>query len=454
VRGRSARVRFGESGYQAAAIPKIPPANTANGALPTAVRLPAVEENPTAGVLATGSNLPCSHVLDMTDPKTTYPRDIHDWDEHRLHVDALDELDDIEKHEAKHAFEYLQNILGKNFLRKLESVRITSGQTHPFMAYLLNYAGWTRRYLTRLANAMRLLEGSENLDGVILQLEEPERFSHNMLLLESSAKLVREGLQVAFEPTLPVGDRRKQPDARFLSEETKETVFLEVAIQQSARQSIEAFQAMNTVTWRFMAMPFGFRWAGRLSKIPAPPHMADIMAKADRAIERATKEKRFVELVEQGTIEIAVCPEDQIALLEKWSNPRGLQPGGFEGPPYDENILARLKRKIQTEQSQLPADKPNAILIDATDLFFRIRDIRAVMNELEEEVYKHPHVPLVVIVGSHISGAAPELVQKDEHRYTRRAVDPLYTEDNLLLFNRYSPAKLSTSLLSKFLRAF
>src|SRR5262249_16741076 len=138
-------------------------------------------------------------------------------------------------------------------------------------------------YLTRFADSLRVLEESENLQGVIRQLEERDRFSHNVLLLDSSAKLVREGLRATFEPTVPVGDRRKQPDARFRSDETQETVFLDVAIHQSARKSIEAHDTMNTMIRPFMVLPFGFRWAGRLSKIPAPPHMSDIVAKVSRA---------------------------------------------------------------------------------------------------------------------------------------------------------------------------
>jgi len=105
-----------------------------------------------------------------------------------------------------------------------------------------------------------------------------------------------------------------------------------------------------------------------------------------------------------------------------------------------------MKLAVAKEQSQLPKDVASAILIQDTDIFFRSRDIREVINEVEEEVYKYPHVPLVVIHGSHISGAGPEVAQKGEHRYTRRSVDEMYTEDNLLFVNRYSPTKLSANL--------
>lgn len=159
-------------------------------------------------------------------------------------------------------------------------------------------------------------------------------------------------------------------------------------------------------------------------------------------------------VVEEGTVEIALCPTDQIELLREWCTGKGIEPGGFQGPKFDDNCVERLKRKIEKEQQQLPPDSANAILIDDTDIFFRSRSIREVINQIEEEVYKYAHVPLVIVHGSHLTGAPPEVLQKGQHRYTRKSIDRMYTEDEILFVNRYSPTKLSANLLSKFLRAF
>jgi hypothetical protein len=382
----------------------------------------------------------------------TLPKDVFNWDEHQSHVDMLDELNRLEKDEARRAFDYLKRTLGEDFLRRIQA----TGKYHPLMGYVINFAPWTRKYLTRLAASIRALETSPNIANVLRQLEEADRFLHNVLLIEATAKLVLEGFRAAFEPTLPPANFQKQPDAKLVSPETQEEIFLEVSILGRARESIEAFEAMNAVTITFMKMPAGVRWAGRLYKIPAPSHLTDIVSRIEKALQRVVQEQCFTTVSEEGTIDVAVCPESQMELLEDWCSKHALQPGSFEGPPDYGNAIARLRRKIETEQKQLPTAFSNVILIDHTDLFFNVRDIRAAINELEEEVYCYPHVVAVIISGSHISAPEnrPEIVQKGEHRYTRRTLDMLYVEDSLLLFNRYSPAKLSTSVLSKLLRAF
>jgi len=154
------------------------------------------------------------------------------------------------------------------------------------MGYVINFAPWTRKYLTRLAASIRALETSPNIANVLRQLEEADRFLHNVLLIEATAKLVLEGFRAAFEPTLPPANFQKQPDAKLVSPETQEEIFLEVSILGRARESIEAFEAMNAVTITFMKMPAGVRWAGRLYKIPAPSHLADVVSRIEKALKR------------------------------------------------------------------------------------------------------------------------------------------------------------------------
>lgn len=383
-----------------------------------------------------------------------YVNNPFNWDEHKAYVEEMPELTLLEKDQAKRAFDYLKETLGPDFLQQLHARQVATKQLHPITGYVVNYAPWTRRYLTRFADSLRALEGSTNIALVIKQLEEPDRFTHNALLLDAAAKLRTVGLQAAFEPTLPLGNNQKQPDARLTSTETNETIFLEVSILQDAREAIAARDAMNRLTFTVMGMPPGYRWSGRLFKTPAPAHLEEIISRLNDATKRATQDSSFITISEEGTVEIAFCPEGQKELLEEWCTAREIKTGVFQGPPYDENLIARLKRKIEREQRQLPADYPNVVLIRNTDLFFRIRDMRSVMSELEEEVFRYPHVPLVLVTGSHLTGLPAEVMQYGEHRYTRRTVDPMCVEDCLLFINRYSPVKLSATLLSKFLRVF
>ena len=224
-----------------------------------------------------------------------YPKDVCDWQQLADNVDSLEELTVLEKNQAKQGFQYLRKALGEDFLRRIWVQVSPEGLPHPLMGLMINFAPWTRRELTRLSEALRILKGSENLEALIARLEDPKKFRHDELVIKSAAKLVTEGLLAGFEPTLPVAQNQKQPDIKLQNPETGETLFLEVAVQGSARSANEAYAAMNAVTFSLMRVGVGIQWAGRMLKTPAIPHWEEIARAVDKAIQRAQEEHILVD---------------------------------------------------------------------------------------------------------------------------------------------------------------
>lgn len=375
-----------------------------------------------------------------------FPNDHREWEQLTESLRQIEGLTPFEVEDAAHAFSYLSQTLGPDFLKEI------SGKRHPLEWLVINFAPWTRRRIIRFAESLQAVSSSRNFDSLLRSLHNSDKFAHNELMIDFTARLAREGFAASFEPTLPVSNNRKQPDVRLEHAGTNETLFMEVSLQQPSREESEAHEAMNQLTSLFMRIGTGLRWAGRMFKTPAAPHLFDIVVRLNTAIERAQSEKRFLEFIDEGTCEIAFCPSDTSELLDSWCLMRGLQPGGFQGPPYNDNATERLKFKLAKEQSQLPHDFPNVILVGNSDIFFRVRDVRLLLSNLEEEVFKYPHVAIVIVRGEHLCGFPPDVIQKGEHRYIRRSVDEMATEESLVLLNRYSPKPVSASVISKILR--
>jgi len=359
-----------------------------------------------------------------------------------------------EKHRAKEALLYLQTVLGDDFLQRC-STESPFVARHPFVRWLANYAPSSRRSITRFADQLRVLDGSQNLGNVLARLHDVTQFDHDALLIKSASRLVSDGLRARFEPTLDVRNNQKQPDLRLEDPLTGETLFLEVATQTTAQREREVNDNNSAVFAAVFGPSYDLCLSGRWFQTPSQQVFGDILERIKRGGLRALGERTLVEVEEQGILEMALCHRnDKESLLDPWSAKRSMSGCGFVGPVMISNDTVRIKRKIRNEQAQLPRDSANVIVIQASDAFLRAGGVRRVIGEVEEGVLEYDHVQLVVVHGEYIDDrAVPFTGHEREHRYTRRIVDGT-AENDLLLFNRHSRTKLSDGVLDKFQRFF
>lgn len=377
-----------------------------------------------------------------------------EWNHHIESLEHMSGFQAEEKYEAKEALLYLQTVVGDDFLQKC-STETPFVARHPMLRWLANYAPSSRRSITRFADQLRILDGSPNLDKMLVRLHDVKQFDHDALLIKTASKLVSDGLRARFEPTMDVKNKQKQPDLKLEDPLTGETLFLEVATQTTSQKEREGTDTNSAVFAEVFGPSYDLCLSGRWRQTPSQQVLGKILEKIKRGGVRALGDRTLVEIEEEGILEMALCHrDDKESLLDPWSAKRGLSGCGFVGPVMISNDTARIKWKIRKEQAQLPRDNANIIVIQAPDAFLRAGGVRRVINEVEEGVVEYDHVHLVIVHGEYIdSRAVPFTGHEREHRYTRRIVDGT-AENDLLLFNRHSRTKLSDGLLDKFQRFF
>jgi hypothetical protein len=128
--------------------------------------------------------------------------------------------------------------------------------------------------------------------------------------------------------------------------------------------------------------------------------------------------------------------------------------GEFIGPPFDVNEILRTRRAIRGEQKQLPQGYPNIVIIENTDLFLTMQDIKKAISELEEEIYEHPHLLFGVISGEYLGMTQYTSFMKDQHVYLEKSRSEMITEKYIILFNRFCEYKISPAVIAKVFNSF
>ena len=116
--------------------------------------------------------------------------------------------------------------------------------------------------------------------------------------------------------------------------------------------------------------------------------------------------------------------------------------------------MVRTKRKIEEEQKQLPNNNPNIVVVMNNNLFFHVKDIRQIISELEETVYKYPHLLSVVVSGGYMGRGEDTIIMKDQHVFIRKTRADLLVEQYIILFNQFCDIKISPATITKMYNAF
>ena len=372
------------------------------------------------------------------------------------HINGLDEMSGFhgrERHDAKDALLYLQRMLGDDFLVR-SSEAYSCIARHPLLRMLANFAASSRRNITRFAEQLKVLEGSENFGNVLGRLHDATQFDHDALLIKAAARLVAEGLQARFEPTAEVKNNQKQADLRLENPRTGEIIFLEVAVL-STSQAERAVTDMNSAVFgAIFKRSYDLCVSGRWHGTPTELTLSRILEKLDRGSAMVLRERTVLTVEEEGIFEMAVChQEDKARLLDPWCAEKGLS-AGIAGPIMASKDIERIKGKIKKERWQLPHDCANVLLVQATDAFFRTGGVNRIACELEEELVDYEHVNLVIVHGEYVgSEEVPCIKRIGKHRFRRRAVEG-GTEVDLVLLNQCSKREFSPALVASFSSCF
>jgi hypothetical protein len=391
-------------------------------------------------------NMKTANPKDMMVFKTL--TDYTDWNKLIEHCDSLDELSGLEKKKAKRAFKVLQKQFGDSFLKSAFDAR------HPIFEYLINRAPWTRKWIIWFADAIGELKSQENHESLFARLQDAEKFPEALSVLEIACHLCRVGFTISVDPKVEISGGIKIPDLKACDVDNREEFFVEVSIQRTSEVEQEAwqtFERIHSLFWR--SVPF-IHYCGRVHKTLADKHLDQILKKVENILENCTKEGAFQEIVVKGVIEIGIAPEGDKEILHEWAVERGLKVGEFSGPSYDVNEVLRTKRTIRDEQRQLPRDLPNIVVVKNNNVFIHLKDVRATIGELEEEVYRHPHLLAAVVWGEQLGKAEDMAIMEDQHVFIRKSKASLITDQYIILFNKFCPMKVLAATITKVYNAF
>jgi len=373
----------------------------------------------------------------------TETQPVSGWDEFAAAMKAPDtecpgEFGDIEE-----AIAYLRSVLGDDYLDEVCQIR-----KHPFRGLMfLSWPGLRSDFLDWIAHVRRVQE-CPNSGKIFGDLRVASKCVHAYGVLRFAGKMRRKGFGISFEPELGP-DFHLRPDARIHVASTDEIFFLEFSGQWLAGRQLSGFEAMAACSQPVNRYFETLKHVFRLRTIPAPEHMEDIVQRIEAAVERVRLTGRLAEVIDEGTLEMAICRVSNTEELEAWCRMRGLRPNGLEGPRDDTNHLERLKDKIRAKQRQLPSGYPNVVAIENHNIFAYC-PLGHLISELQEELYRHPNLAVLLLEGSNGSGReeSPMEFRLGDHRYERRFRKG-QVGHTLLCLNKYAATMPSADLISE-----
>jgi hypothetical protein len=378
----------------------------------------------------------------------------NEWEVITANLERAETLTSEHSHRLRDSVNYLRVLLGEDAL-----VRTRTRWTlrHPLFSLLgapINIVPSTRLDLVRWVDHLRLLEGSPNVQRVLDDMLAPTKCLHSYRLTEIAWCLKSVGLKIAFEPPPPTSPG-KRPDLLLEFPETKERLYLELSRQTLANDQLAAFDSMALCQQPVWAIGSSLKYSGRLMRIPSEQHLADICGRIEAAAIRASADQVLVEISEEDTLEMVICPRAMLAEFEAWCQQRGLSGAAFQGPPDNLDESRRLQRKIHAKHSQLPPGYANLLIVENDYIFSHRPDTAELISELEQEVHACVQVALVIVRGRHNTSRdePSQSFERRGHRFQRRQVAG-QVEETLLLLNRYAETIPSDQLYESIGRAF
>lgn len=158
------------------------------------------------------------------------------WDTYIQHTALMQGLVGEQKEHAQQAFQFLRRpeVLGESFLVSARD------NGHPLYGYFNNPAPWTRKWLTRFADALRELRGANGFpEHMQNQIKDASKFTERASVLELAYKFFNARSEIVFDPKVTVFKPRgfgkrllpfeARPDLKISDAETGEEIFVEVS---------------------------------------------------------------------------------------------------------------------------------------------------------------------------------------------------------------------------------
>jgi hypothetical protein len=379
--------------------------------------------------------------------------DYENWDKVISHCDLIDGLSSVEKKEAKDALQFLRADLGENFLVEASKQGhpffdvhrskdvIFSGTNYSYIGTIRNTSPWTRKWMNWLAAALRQIESQNNYRDLLKRIKNKYQFIETISVLDTSYKLSSVGFKVSsIEPKIIVDGVVKKPDLRMTDKSMKD-FFVEVSTNTIDEKTQSSLKAISTFSDFMRLIHPSITYSGIIHQEYASEHREEIINKTIPAIEKCQREKSFQELHEQNVVQLGFALSEKDNDFRTWCSQMELNAGQVYMPTAEVDQVTRIRRKIREKQNQFQRDCPNIIVLRNDYLFFK-RNYQTLIGDLENEVFRYPHVQMVIIYG--MSVRSKDIWEEHgSHSYIRKGYFGIVSLECLILYNKFCSFRTS-----------
>lgn len=365
--------------------------------------------------------------------------DIFNWDKHIEYLDYWDDLDPFLKEKCRRSFNTFKEIFGADYYKEAD----LRGNT--FAANLSNDVPWTREWIVWMADCLNDLKNQSNFQSLLNKLKKGKTVSEGLSVLEAASKFHNNKLLIDFDPKILANNENKMPDLEVCCLDTKEKFYAEVSILDTSEQYKKNEKITDAIWYKYP----GILFAGRLHKNLSDVHLENLLSEINIKLEKTSKELRFEEINHYGDIEMAFAPLSEKLILEEWCKQRNLEIRKFILPKDNFNPSTRIKRKIQSKQSQLPENHPNVLFLKMNQSPSLFINKGSFINEVEEAVYQYKHLLAVVIYDQYMGSPDDSFFIKNMCFYKSKFLNRVMMENSFVIFNRFSKIPTTPLLIGK-----
>lgn len=371
------------------------------------------------------------------------------WDNQIDSCTSLTELTDFEKSQAKNAFLFLRKELGENFP---ESVMVKDTR---FRDYFWNKVPWTRMWFVWLAESIKHLQTAKNYNTVLKKIKSNNRddFDEAELLLEFGFKFSKAGFNVDFEiEAINASGNIKNPDIFLTNPETKEHLYIEVTRLKSNPELNELSEIFHNISLVGFQQGKQINSSGRLFKVLSKAHLNEIKLAVKSKVNKVLENDSFEVVIEEGVIELAIASENNLNLLQQWSDEHSYNVDSFILPDIDR--FRRLKGKI-TRKSIQSSNKYLSLLIIKDDDFTFLTNPANSFYSLEETLYKCNDLFGAVIINYHFGNTDKKVESFGMNTFITRTERHAITSLTGIMLNKfYKKVPVTMHTLTRIIEAF
>jgi len=344
---------------------------------------------------------------------------------------------------AERALLYLRSALGEDVGAFPERVLRT----------LLDWSPWTYCWLTWLSGSMARVERVDGFDSLLQRLRDRCKFAEAYSVLQVADGLAAAGFAVRFDIPVQVGRNLKVPDILVADPKTGTSFYCEVSTLYSSQGLGDQSRLLNAIHTMLIQNATPVAFAGRLLRPVADEEVAGLINRIQWELIEIENNSSFRKIDLDDALQLAFAPAVHGDHVSAWAQEHGLPPNSLRAALPATDHGARLRYKIEEEARQLPAGRPNLVVILAQDLLMTASNLEDLLARVAEIVSDHRKVTALVLTCEDFGPVVSCARQVGDSLYAVSDRDGL-VHKQILIFNRSCPDIFQASILEKLCAAF